>query len=216
MRRLLLAGLLLGVMLTQTTQAEFFQCPPYCVGSDDDDLVNGSDAENSMEGGFGNDLMFGGDGRDQMSGGPDDDLMFGGLESDVMNGGPGDDTLLPGPDGTTNTQSSNGDQGDDTFNVLVDKTSNCQFIYGGPGYDVLNLIGFGQFMAEYPYGQTEPIARVTFLVIQDPAAGGYIFVQIEEGSGSLERINGLPSPNVTVLGNTAAGMFFNQNCNLTT
>jgi hypothetical protein len=88
---------------------------------------------------------------------------------------------------------------------------------GGEGFDVLHLIGFGPYVAEYPFGQPEPIPANSNLVIQDPIAGGYVIVSLDNDADTdnMERINGLPSPNVTLLvGNGGYTAFRDLNCTL--
>ena len=80
--------------------------------------------------------------------------------------------------------------------------------------DVLHLIGFGPYIANYPYGQPEPVPFPSYVVIQDPVAGGYILVLFGETASaqSLERITGLPSPNAIVLDEAEQQAFRTQNC----
>jgi Ca2+-binding RTX toxin-like protein len=207
-----------GVM-SLPIEADFFQCPPACVGSDNADVMNGSTLMDEIFGGLSNDLIFGSDGRDFLVGEDGNDLIFGGLDSDISFGLDGNDTLIPGPDDAEQFQTSQGDAGSDTFILLAGETVNCQQIFGGQvgmnGYDVLHLIGFGPYVAEFPFGLTPPVASGTAVVIQDPIAGGFIFASItdQDAFQNLNRINGLPTPNVTVLAPTAADEFFQQNCN---
>jgi hypothetical protein len=213
MKKLLLIAMLLAAVLAQPTQAEFFQCPPNCIGSANADVINGSPIINVIAGGLGNDIIFGGDAKDSLSGEGGDDLIFGGLGSDQSFGGLGNDTLIPGPDDATVLQNTVGGEGNDTFIVLVGETVICQFIFGEPDYDVLHLIGFGPYVAEFPYGAVTPIAAGSSVVIQDPITGGYIFVFVsDQVTDNLELINGLATPNVTVLDAAAFGTFFALNC----
>jgi hypothetical protein len=213
MKRLLLTGLLLAAAFANPMQADFFQCPPACAGSDNADVMIGSPAMDGIVGGNGNDLIFGGDNRDVLGGEGDDDLIFGGLGGDTLNGGPGNDTLIPGPDESPFIQEPFGEAGNDTIIVLVGETVNCQDIRGGTDFDVLHLIGFGPYIAEYPYGAAEPIEIGSYIAIHDPIAGGYIFAEVQDADGSsVDRINGLATPNVTVLDNATYNQFFNQNC----
>jgi hypothetical protein len=217
-KRFLLAGLLLAAMFSNPMQADFFQCPPACIGSDNADIMNGSPVADNIEAGLGNDIIFGGDGRDiLLNGQGDDDLIFGGLDTDILDGEAGNDTFVPGPDDANDVQFSNGMTGNDTFIVLVSETVNCQYLHGNEGFDVTHLIGFGPYIAEYPFGAAEPIAIGSAIVLQDPIAGGYIFIPVEDANGSsMDRINGLPTPNATVLDPTTAGQIELQNCTFIT
>jgi hypothetical protein len=175
-------------------------------------VINGTLGNDGIDGQAGNDVIFGGDGIDGMAGVQGNDLIFGGLGSDNIFGNSDNDTLIPGPDETDVIQISNGGDGNDTFIVLVGETINCHEIDGGPDFDVMHLIGFGPHVADFPYGATTPIASNSQIMINDPIAGGYIFVLVENGEDSLERITGLPSPIVSILDSAAAATFRGQNC----
>jgi hypothetical protein len=215
MKRLLLIALLLAAVLALPIQAEFFQCPPNCVGSANADVINGSPIADNIAGGLGNDLIFAGDGRDvTLMGQEDDDLIFGGLGSDLILGGPGNDTLIPGPDDAVELQSSAGEVGNDIFIVLVGETVNCQLLVGNEDFDILHLIGFGPYIAEFPFGLPEPIEDLSAIVVQDPIAGGYIIISVGDVNG-IERINGLATPNVTWMDNDTLTQFIIANCSTT-
>ena len=89
-----------------------------CVGTNDDDVINGSKEGDSIRGLDGNDILkggqgnegaiLGGDGDDQIYGGPGDDdelagqngndFIDGGIGNDpTITGGPGDDVIKGGP-----------------------------------------------------------------------------------------------------------------------
>jgi Ca2+-binding RTX toxin-like protein len=214
MKRLLWTALLFAAVLAVPIQADFIQCVATvaCSGSGNDDLVNGSPGVDRVQGLFGNDAIFGGASRDLLSGDEGNDQLFGGPGSDFLAGQVGNDTLIPGPDDADAIQNSSGLSGNDTFIVFVGETVNCQLILGQADFDVLHLIGFGPYLAEFPYGAPTPIADGSYIVIQDPIAGGYIFVRVESGQENLERINGLPSPNVSILESAAFTTFVGQNC----
>jgi hypothetical protein len=214
MRRLLIAMMMLFALLNLSTQAGFFQCSPDCLGTPFADLMIGSDAGNAMQGDSGNDFMSGGGGVDDIHGDEGADVMFGGTDWDALLGGAGNDIFLPGPDAMNAFQNSSGNEGNDTFIVFVGETIHCQSILGGHDFDTLHLIGFGPFVAEFPFGQAEPVAWPSNVVIQDPVTGGYIFVPIGNHQAKLERITGLPSPDVTVLTPVEVGDFRDQNCNI--
>lgn len=213
MKRLLLALILFAAVLTLPTQADFFDCTGLlnCGGSPNPDILCCGGAMNGLAG---NDILIGNDLINESFGEEGDDVIFGGAEWDRSIGGPGHDTILPGPDGMGANQDSVGGAGNDTFIVLVGETANCQEIFGDQDFDVLHLVGFGPYIAEYPFGQIAPVA-IGWVVIQDPVAAGYIFVRIIEGSDfNFERINGLPSPNVTILDDGDFPAFRDQNCTI--
>ena len=213
MKRFLLTGLLFVALFALPMQADFFQCPPDCSGSNNADVMNGSPGDDSIEALAGNDIIFGNGGRDELDGDQDNDILFGGPDSDDLDGTGGNDTLIPGPDDEQFFQISFGGEGNDTFIVLVSETVNCQTIVGNEGFDVLHLIGFGPYIAEYPFGAPQPIEDFSYIVIQDPIAGGFIFIEVEDDMGSsIDRITGLPMPNITVLNNADTISFSDQNC----
>ena len=101
-----------------------------CRGTDDDDVILGTDLPERIDGFRGNDiicglggddLITGGDGDDTIDGGDDNDRIYGGRGNDLIRGGDGDD-LLAGQD---DDDTLGGDAGDDQ-------------LYGGNGDDDLN------------------------------------------------------------------------------
>lgn len=88
-------------------------------GAGDDTLFGGGD-EDRLEGGAGDDTLYGGDGRDMLRGGSDDDKLYGEAGNDTLAGGDNDDTLRGGSGDDT----LYGEAGDDK-------------LYGGDGNDVL-------------------------------------------------------------------------------
>lgn len=68
------------------------------VGSEVRDLVFGLSGDDTLDGAAGDDVVQGGEGDDVLSGGEGDDDLQGGAGSDVLDGGAGDD-LLEGGDG---------------------------------------------------------------------------------------------------------------------
>ncbi len=86
-------------------------------GSDSNDIIIGTWANNNLSGGGGDDVIIGGSGHDTIDGGDGNDLIYGGTGNDKLYGGSGDDTFIY----------NNGD-GEDTF-------------YGGDGYDT--VVGTG-------------------------------------------------------------------------
>jgi hypothetical protein len=216
MRRLSISLILLMSLFALPSQGNFFQCigVAQCDGSANADVMVGDDTDNLIFGFAGNDILFGKAGRDTLRGQEGDDVLFGGTGSDDIDGNQGNDTLLPGPDDAGNPQGSVGLDGNDRFIVLAGETVNCQIISGGPDIDELHLIGFGPYVAEYPYGATPPF-NSSAIVIQDPVAGGFIFVLVFDNiglTGVVERITGLPTPNVAVLPDGEWQTFQNANC----
>jgi Ca2+-binding RTX toxin-like protein len=224
-RHMLMLGVLtftVAGLMVAPIQANFVLCPA-AGGScnaddgttDNADVIMGSPNNDDIEGQGGNDVIFAGPGNDGVDGDnggavPGNDLVFGGPGSDDLNGLEGNDTLFPGPDGGPNSlvQYINGNEGNDTTNVLVSDISSCLVIldtpeFGGTsGLDVVNLIGFGPYSVKKPFGQ--PDFAGTWVHLTDPIAGGDIFIQVSlDDDVGIETINGLLSPNVTILPNDA-------------
>ncbi|WKB50836.1 calcium-binding protein [Eleftheria terrae] len=63
-------------------------------GSNEDDQVEGGDAQNVIKGKQGNDTLKGGGGADQLYGDENDDLLDGGAENDLLYGGTGFDRYI--------------------------------------------------------------------------------------------------------------------------
>lgn len=66
---------------------------PNYIGSNLDNIIDGSDQDDNISGNGGNDILDGGDGSDLISGGTGNDFVTGGLGADIMSGGSGIDTL---------------------------------------------------------------------------------------------------------------------------
>ncbi|HEX8639530.1 MAG TPA: calcium-binding protein [Allosphingosinicella sp.] len=73
------------------------------VGNAAANVMSGSDAVNTLEGGIGNDTLRGNGGADKLLGGADNDLLYGGVAGDTLDGGAGNDKLYggSGPDTLT-------------------------------------------------------------------------------------------------------------------
>lgn len=110
-------------------------------------IVEGTKANDVLEGGEGDDWLFGyegddvlraGPGRDTLDGGPGDDSLAGAAGHDVLDGGPGRDTLSGGAD----NDFMDGGEGDDSIdggpeNDDIDGGDGDDLLTGGAGDDVL-------------------------------------------------------------------------------
>ena len=85
------------------------------VGSENNDRINGSFEDNTIDGGNGNDFISGASGNDDIRGGNNNDFLIGGLGNDRSEGGDGNDLLA-----------ANG--GDD---VLSGGAGSDRFLYSG-------------------------------------------------------------------------------------
>jgi hypothetical protein len=214
-RNMIFLGALL-LVIAAPTQADFVQCTGGpCVAdgqTDNADIINGTPDSDFIIGLGGNDVILGGAGNDFI-GGEDagvvdlnqgNDVIFGGTGSDVLEGHEGNDIIFPGPDDGEFSQDVRGDDGDsvdgnDITNVFAGDITTCLFIDsdGGSG-DIVNLIGFGPYSLQRPFGQPGFAEGVIYLI--DPIGGGEIFIEVTpDDDGDTEIINGLPTPNVTIL-----------------
>ena len=66
-------------------------------GGDGNDLICGLDNRDRLMGQQGDDTLYGGDDRDRLEGGEDNDTLYGGEDRDFLIGNRGDDTLFGGP-----------------------------------------------------------------------------------------------------------------------
>jgi Ca2+-binding RTX toxin-like protein len=94
--------------------------PSLIDGTDDDDIIVGSDGDDRIDAGAGDDMVCGGPGHNHIHGGPGDDVLVGAADHDHLDGGEGHDTVL-------------GHGGDDT----VAGGPGCDFLSGGSGDDVM-------------------------------------------------------------------------------
>ncbi len=99
-------------------------------GKAGDDTILGGEGDDAIDAGPGNDVVDAGPGNDTLHGGEGDDNLQGGDGVDALDGGDGDDTLLGGA-------------GDDTFsggpgNDVIDAGDGADLLEGGAGDDVLN------------------------------------------------------------------------------
>lgn len=96
--------------------------PATCIGTEDHDVILGTDGDDVIVAGPGNDVVHGSSGNDTICGGPGNDSLTGAEGEDSLYGGPGDDRLFGG----VGSDYLYGGPGD--FDVL----------WGGPGYDFLD------------------------------------------------------------------------------
>jgi Ca2+-binding RTX toxin-like protein len=122
------------------------------------DLLDGGDDADSLQGGGGNDVLDGGSGDDELSGGDGDDTLHGGSGNDRLSGDGGAD-VLHGDDGndileaTANADGRSsalyGDAGDDR---LVG-SNGSERLEGGDGNDNLRNLGWGDAVDTIVGGQ---------------------------------------------------------------
>jgi len=103
MRRaiLLLTVMVLALTLASgVAVAQVITCPTgangLCVGTDNDDTLNGTASDDDMQGLKGQDTLNAAAGFDQLRGGRGGDTLNGEADNDTLTGGPGDDDLNGG------------------------------------------------------------------------------------------------------------------------
>jgi Ca2+-binding RTX toxin-like protein len=127
---------------------------PVVIGTNGDDVLDGSASndliiagkgDDTIDGGDGHDLIFGGKGDDIIDGGDGNDVLLGGKGDDTISGGDGCDVLLGGKgddilDGGADNDLIFGGKGDDT---LIGGEGN-DWLIGGRGNDLYDFtVGFG-------------------------------------------------------------------------
>jgi Ca2+-binding RTX toxin-like protein len=221
-RTVLTMALIFGVLTLAYfySGADFIQCGAAdCFGTTNADVMNGTADDQIIWGSDGGDVIFGGPGLDFLSGDEGNDVLFGGPGSDILESQSGNDTLLGGPDDLLAIQELIGDEGNENFLVFAGDTSNCLTIhdFSPTGKNVVNLIGFGPYSAVSPFGL--PDFGDAYLIVQDPIAGGYVMMHLQvpsTGDGTVHEINGLISPNVSVVDEATADTFMTENCTTVT
>ncbi len=129
------------------------------IGTDNDDILFGDTANNTIQGKKGNDTIYGGGGNDrlegdegddtlkadsgsdQLYGGPGNDRLEGGAGNDMLRGGEGDDTIRGGDGNDTlygeeGEDTLKGDAGDDI--IWAWTGDEIDWLYGGDGNDFLH------------------------------------------------------------------------------
>ncbi len=116
-------------------------------GGDGDDVLTGSDGNDTLDGGDGDDKLSGLGGNDTINGGAGNDVLSGGSGNDNLAGGDGDDSLMgeSGNDvvlGGDGNDFSNGGVGDDALDGGIGRdtlngASGNDSIAGGTGRDTL-------------------------------------------------------------------------------
>lgn len=99
-------------------------------GSGADEQIRGLDGSDTMDGGAGDDTLLGQVGPDDLYGGAGDDVLSGGIGNDTVMGDAGDDLLSGG----VNSDALHGRDGDDTLTGDGGRDT----LFGGNGDDLLS------------------------------------------------------------------------------
>jgi Ca2+-binding RTX toxin-like protein len=107
------------------------------IGTDGDDTINSGDGNDNISAGKGNDTINGGDGNDLISGGEGNDKITDGAGDDYIMGGEGNDTVKVG-DGNDYI---NLGPGDDTLVInMAEEIGSMNFADGGEGNDTVIIV----------------------------------------------------------------------------
>ncbi|MCV4339837.1 calcium-binding protein [Pseudomonas capsici] len=157
-----------------------------------DDLIEGGAGDDTLSGGAGNDTLSGGSGADTLNGDEGNDLLQGGAGNDILYGGNGNDIL----DGGAGNDRLDGGAGDDTY--LFGKGSGQDTIYyanesRAGKLDTIKLVGLNAAdvsVARDGYdlvvriNDTTDSLRVVYHFMSD-ATAGYQIDRIEFADGSF-------------------------------
>lgn len=132
------------------------------------DVLYGSAANDSFDGGAGNDAVWGRLGHDTLAGGAGDDQIDGGSGNDILTGGAGDDTLL-------------GFKNNDTYRFAIGDGMDTVVDYSGT-----DVIAFG------------PGIATTDLVFDETAGGSGLVVTYSAGGDTLVIENALSTSNYQI------------------
>jgi Ca2+-binding RTX toxin-like protein len=113
--------------------------PTLIDGTDDDDVIVGSDGDDNIAAGDGDDVVCGGPGDDSLDGDDGDDAIYGGTGDDGPSGGAGNDTLVGGsgdddPEGGPGHDFIVGGEGDDWIKSSDD--DEVDKVNAGDGFDI--------------------------------------------------------------------------------
>ena len=109
---------------------------PNTKGTELDDILRGSQADEHFLGYDGNDIIYAGSGDDNLKGGDDDDQLFGGAGNDRLDGGDGNDSLIGG-DGDDYLVGGKG-------NDVLDGGMGRDGLVGGKGADIFVFTDIAQ------------------------------------------------------------------------
>lgn len=162
-------------------------------GSPDDDIINGTSGNDTLDGGVGNDQIYGHDGNDTLEGGTGDDLVYGGDGTNTIYGEDGNDTL----DGGNHVDTIYGGNGNDVIygrdgNDNLYAGSGGNIVYGGYGDDTYFYEGGNDVYDELTNSGTDTIKLGSGIVLNDLTFSRHISVPHEtlfidvDGAGTIE------------------------------
>ena len=144
-------------------------------GTEEDDILVGTDGDDTIHGHGGDDVILTGNGRDEASGGDGDDILIGGEGRFQLRGDGGDDVLIGG-DGF------NGLDGGEGNDILIGGDES-DILYAGPGSDLMDG-GAGADHVVYSASDAGIDINLQTGTAQGGYAEGDILRSIEDASGS--------------------------------
>lgn len=162
-------------------------------GSPDDDIINGTSGNDTLDGGVGNDEVYGHNGNDTLEGGTGDDIVNGGDGTDTLYGEDGHDIL----DGGNDADTVYGGNGND---VIYGRAGNDNLyggtggntIYGGDGNDAYFYQDGNDVYDELTNSGTDTIKLASGIVLNDLTFSRHasvtnetLFIDID-GIGTIE------------------------------
>ena len=146
------------------------------IGSNFNDVLEGNNQGNVIEGLAGNDIIDGGNGNDTLQGGEGNDIIDGGNGIDTLSGGEGNDTL----NGGNGRDTLEGGDGNDTLiggagrDILIGGEGNDVLI-GGGGFDTAIFFGRasdytvrGNLVVDNESGSFDTLVSIENIVFDDP------------------------------------------------
>lgn len=160
-------------------------------GGAGNDRIGGRGGDDTISGGYGQDLLFGEGGNDVLDGGAENDTLYGGEGNDILRGGLGDDRLF----GESGDDQLGGREGNDLLhggsgNDVLWGDEGDDAVFGGIGDDAL-IGGRGNDWLDGGAGFDRlrgGEGSDTFVFVHGEAQGDIIIDFVGDGAGAGDRI----------------------------
>jgi len=171
------------------------------LGTEGNDILNGTFGDDALYGRGGNDLIIGGEGVNTLLGEDGNDLIYGGFQTDYINGGNGNDGIYA-PGGNNTIYGGAG-------NDLIYSGSGDDLILGGAGNDWIFLGGGNDIVAlqinkgvdriyNFQVGQTtlRLSGGLTFENLAIAQTGNDTLIKFANTGEDLARLNGVQASSI--------------------
>jgi Ca2+-binding RTX toxin-like protein len=171
------------------------------LGTEGNDILNGTFGDDALYGRGGNDLIVGGEGVNTLLGEDGNDLIYGGFQTDYINGGNGNDGIYA-PGGNNTIYGGAG-------NDLIYSGSGDDLILGGAGNDWIFLGGGNDIVAlqinkgvdriyNFQVGQTtlRLSGGLTFENLAIAQTGNDTLIKFANTGEDLARLNGVQASSI--------------------